>query len=759
MKMKKLLSIILSLAILTVTAMTSVSAAVVPEADIEEMADALNKLNILQGANGDYMLDNYMTRAEAAAFIVRMLGKENYVKENSESLIPAKYADVRANDWFAPYVGYSTLMGIIGGNPDGTFAPRENATEKAFLKMIICALGYEYTTDFDWTNVYQMAYTLGIVTDPAYSTRTQDNENYLRRLAVEAMYRALNLNKKGDDRKMAYALVDEGTVTLGDLIASGIFGDDVLTEMESVTPLGPDKLEVRFNENIGYVERDDIKIYEDSSPGTELEVKAAGIGGDYIQIVTAAQIPGRKYDIVISSVTDSLGNISGEMKGSFTGFTPQEVESDFFRVKKVEQVTGNVINVYFTHPVNINSETAAFYELFGDGGLLVEGSTKNMSVKRLQAYDNAVSIYLKDYTLEFGRMYALRISGRLTSNYGVKLCEGLGETAEFVAVVDQADSFRVSSINALTNRSVRLLFSREIDPAWASRKLNYAVYDKDNNTIDVVNAVVTETGEYSGREVLLSLASSLDRTKQYRLEILYVPDLYKQNEIKGEYAFSGAYPEKTDLAVISAFSEQYNSVVLTFNKALDPVAAVRTNNYSIRNLSGSSYYSTPEKVYYAEDGGQYKVKLFMPAAMFFDSQKTYVVNVNNMKDSLGNLQAGLIFAEFTGGRSKNIKPQAAEAVTISKDAVKVTFNVEIAFDPTNISTTNYTLEYAEGDQVIRMVPLSVTYIDAKTLVLRFDELDPSRMYTLRCLSVTDYSGLHTRTAEDGGDTITVRWGN
>ena len=51
-----MLSIILSLAILTVTAMTSVSAAVVPEADIEEMADALNKLNILQGANGDYML-------------------------------------------------------------------------------------------------------------------------------------------------------------------------------------------------------------------------------------------------------------------------------------------------------------------------------------------------------------------------------------------------------------------------------------------------------------------------------------------------------------------------------------------------------------------------------------------------------------------------------------------------------------------------------------------------------------------------------
>ena len=112
------------------------------------------------------------------------------------------------------------------------------------------------------------------------------------------------------------------------------------------------------------------------------------------------------------------------------------------------------------------------------------------------------------------------------------------------------------------------------------------------------------------------------------------------------------------------------------------------------------------------------------------------------------MQTSLISAEFTGGRSKNIKPQAAEAVTISKDAVKVTFNVEIAFDQTNISTTNYTLEYAEGDQVIRMVPLSVTY-RCKNTRAAFRRTGSFPMYTLRCLSVTDYSGLHTRTAEDG----------
>ena len=71
------------------------------------------------------------------------------------------------------------------------------------------------------------------------------------------MYRALNLNKKGDDRKMAYALVDEGAVTLGDLSPAAF------SEMTSLPkwnhPAGPGQAKVRFNENIGYVERDDIK--------------------------------------------------------------------------------------------------------------------------------------------------------------------------------------------------------------------------------------------------------------------------------------------------------------------------------------------------------------------------------------------------------------------------------------------------------------------------------------------------------------------
>ena len=45
-------------------------------------------------------------------------------------------------------------------------------------------------------------------------------------------------------------LPTRGAVTLG-AYRQRLFGDDILTEMESVTPLGPGRLEVRFNEISG----------------------------------------------------------------------------------------------------------------------------------------------------------------------------------------------------------------------------------------------------------------------------------------------------------------------------------------------------------------------------------------------------------------------------------------------------------------------------------------------------------------------------
>ncbi len=80
--------------------------------------------------------------------------------------------------------------------------------------------------------------------------------------------------------------------------------------------------------------------------------------------------------------------------------------------------------------------------------------------------------------------------------------------------------------------------------------------------------------------------------------------------------------------------------------------------------------------------------------------------------------------------------------------------METAFNPTNLSITNYVLEYEENGEVVRKAPISITYIDPVTLILRFDELDGSTEYRLWFDKVYDYSEEYIATSAS----TNVRWG-
>lgn len=730
--------------------------------DINKMASALHELNILQGDNGDYMLDKQTRRSEAAAFIIRMLGKDNYVVQNAVQFKYTKYVDVISSKWYAPYIGYCTSANILTGTTATTFEPEAFTTEKQFLKMALCALGYEYNVDFDWSNVYQKAYAVGIVTDPSYIDRTQDNTNYYREDAVAVIYRSLNTPRKGAQVKMIEALVSEGAFT-GELVASsgilGAAGGDRPMEIDLVTAISPTSVEINLSRKVSAVKQSDVAIYESSAPSNTLPVQALAFMDDKIQVITSAQFPDKTYVISIKSVTDMNGNQSGMLSGTFTGYVPKLVTSDFFKIMRIEQVAANVINVYFTHPVNENAETAAYYELTKNGSKYLAGSSQNFTVRKLQSADNAVSIYLKNMTLDPGQLYGVKISGKLTSSYGVRLGEGFGESMDFTARTAGSGELEVSSVQAWTSMSVRIVFNREVDQNWAQKRLNYTVTERDGRSIDVTKAVAGGIGNLAGREVMLSLASSLDNTEKYELSIEFIPDIYNQSQIDGKtYTFSGVYPVDRELELKQAVSEYNNSVVLTFNRALDSASADNNNNYVIMGLTDEAFSVVPKKAYYSGKNGEYSVKLFLPAGDVFKSSHRYVVYASNIKDALGAYQESMNKAEFRGGSSSVVKPRISDAVTVSKNAVKLVFNIEIAFSVDNISTSNYSLEYVVDGEVFKTAPIGVTYVDPNTLVLRFDELDTSIPYQLRFNSITDYSEVYTRTASDGDNTIAVRFG-
>jgi hypothetical protein len=760
----KLISVILITTMLSFITGSIVAGAATT--DVSSMATALNRLNILQGNNGDYLLNNKIERSQAATLIIRMLGKENFVKQNAEQLKVTKYADVPSKEWYAPYVGYCTQYNIMGGYPDGRFAPKDFVSEKSFIKMALCALGYVYNTDFDWSNVYQKAFSAGIVTDQAYAAKTQDNNDYLRSDAVKVIFNSLNTAKKGTTTKMVFTLIDEGAFTRDVINASGILGADKPTEIDLVTATGFNSIEVNLNESIQSINAADITITDASATTASaitsggLTILSAASSGDKIQVITSGQTSNKDYIVKIRSVTDSSGNISGQLTGTFKGFARQPAISDFFKISKIEQVSTNVINVYFTQPVNSNSETPAYYELTKNGATYVAGSSQNITVRKLQSSNNAVSIYINNSSLAQGEVYGLKINGKLTSSYGVKLGEGYGESMEF-ATTSAADAgqLTVSSAMAWSSTSVRLIYSREVDSAWAEKFLNYTIYDANKTAIAVTKAVKAGTGSESGRTVMLTLASPLDKTKQYEVRIEYVPDVYKQSVIEGKsYSFSGAYIENTDLAISKTGTDYNNCVILSFSRPLDKTSAENTSNYSIAGLTDGTFSAAPVKVYYEDTYGIYTAKLYLPAGKTFSSAQRYVVYITGLKDSSGVAQPAIMRAEFTGSNYSSVKPQLADAVTVSKDAVKLLFSLEIAFDLNNINTSNYLLEYVENGETFKMQPIGVTYVDAKTLVLRFDSLDSTKTYTIKASSVNDYSGVYTRTATEGGNSVPVRWG-
>ena len=691
--------------------------------------------------------------------IVRMLGKENFVKQNAEQFKFTKYADVQSKEWFAPYVGYCTQFNIMGGFSDGSFAPKESITEKAFIKMAMCALGYVYNEDFDWTNVYQKAYSLGIVTDSTYASKTTDNKDYLRSGAVKVLFQSLNTFKKGTSSKMVFTLVNEGVFTSQAISASGILGADKATEIDVITATAANSIEINLNENIQNVNAVDILIYDAATTGSSLAVQSVAIAQDKIQVITAGQIPGKNYTVRITNITDAIGNISGQLISTFKGFAQQQVTSDLFRISKVEQTSANVVNVYFTHPVNDNSETSAYYELTKNGGTFITGTTSNFTVKKLQSVNNAVSIYLKNLTLVPGEVYGLKVSGKLTSSYGVKLGEGYGESMDFVTTAVDAGQLSVSDVQAWTSTSVRVTFNRDIDPGWAEKRLNYTVYDANKTAIEVTKAVLTDSGDDSGKSVMLSLAAPLDKTRQYEVKMEFVPDIYMQSKIEDKsFPFLGVYAENSELALSQAVSDYYNCAVLIFNKALDAATAANKANYVIKGVSNTSFNVVPEKAYYQDQYGMYMVKLYLPAGKTFNNSQRYKVYVSGLKDSLGTSQLSVIQGEFIGGGNSIVRPQLTDALTVSKDAVKLLFNIEIAFDLNNMNPSNFALEYVENGETLKMQPIGVTYVDAITMVLRFDELDPVKTYLLTFNSINDYSGVYSRTAAEGGNTITVRRG-
>ena len=174
-------------------------------AEYTQYADTLNQLDLFQGTDQGYELDSPLTREQAAAMIVRLMGDE-------ETALAAQYtpvfSDVEACRWSFPYVMYCYENSVTKGTSESTFTPETPISAQEFTTFILRLLGH---TDSTPESAYEDAVSCGLY-GTEFVRDLEGSDTFLRDDMVYISYRALK-TKTTDDNILAEELADRGVIT------------------------------------------------------------------------------------------------------------------------------------------------------------------------------------------------------------------------------------------------------------------------------------------------------------------------------------------------------------------------------------------------------------------------------------------------------------------------------------------------------------------------------------------------------------------
>lgn len=148
--------------------------------------------------------ENLVNRAEALKIIL-----EGNKVEVPETVATTTFTDVVASDWFARYVETGRTLGIVGGNPDGSYAPARTVTRAEFLKILLNTNGFntekweeqelfaDIPTDAWYAPYMNYAGQAGLVTKDEDNNLNPGKE--LTRAEVAEIYYLLTVIRNGND--------------------------------------------------------------------------------------------------------------------------------------------------------------------------------------------------------------------------------------------------------------------------------------------------------------------------------------------------------------------------------------------------------------------------------------------------------------------------------------------------------------------------------------------------------------------------------
>ena len=255
--MKKVLSIVLSIAMvvclaptMAFAATTSASQAAAAYSDTEGTAcegavNVLTALKVVDGfTDGTYKPEQTVTRAQMAKLIVTALGVADYATAKT-----SKFVDMGAATWSIPYVEYAANLNIVNGVGNGKFNPNGLVTYEQAATMIVRALGYTdqcKEMNGTWPAIYvQKAMALGVFEDVVNGGANGANRgdiaimlyNAIELAEVYADADGTTHYKTGNNATYFNGVAVNGVTMLGTLNKNGSQAYEVISSQDADTAL------------------------------------------------------------------------------------------------------------------------------------------------------------------------------------------------------------------------------------------------------------------------------------------------------------------------------------------------------------------------------------------------------------------------------------------------------------------------------------------------------------------------------------------
>ncbi|MBO5007319.1 MAG: S-layer homology domain-containing protein [Clostridia bacterium] len=370
MRIKKILSIILVLAMLSVS--MPITSAVAAESDYDSVAvkllQSLNLLSISEN-NDDFSLDGSTTRGQFALYVARLLMIDEVTGESEQY-----FTDVPKDHFAYSFINGLVDMNIISKSSDGKFNPDESITYEQAVKILVSALGYYPHA------MVRGGYPTGYLIvaedlDITYNVNMTAGMPLTKKDAVQLIYNSLNVGRaevssfSGDSVK--YEVGEDTFLSMRDIyMYEGQLNAIYETGLTSAS-VGLDKNQVRVGSD----------IFDIGSTG------ARNYFGEYIRFYYEEVSESDNVILFIESSDSDVTELSADSIVKFSNST-YYYEAEDNKTKQLRLDAG--FDIIYNNKVPAKFNDSYMVPSSGSVKIIDNGSTNVSSVVIISEYENHV---------------------------------------------------------------------------------------------------------------------------------------------------------------------------------------------------------------------------------------------------------------------------------------------------------------------------------------------------------------------------------